>query len=41
MAERLVEHFQESTLDVIEKAPAKLLEVSGIGKVKAALKRYV
>ncbi|MFC1515460.1 ATP-dependent RecD-like DNA helicase [Thermodesulfobacteriota bacterium] len=37
MAERLVEHFQENTLDVIEKAPAKLLEVSGIGKVKAAL----
>ncbi|MBW2193961.1 MAG: AAA family ATPase, partial [Deltaproteobacteria bacterium] len=37
MAERLVEHFQENTLDVIEKAPAKLLEVSGIGKAKAAL----
>lgn len=37
MAERLVEHFKENTLDVIEKDPEKLLEVAGIGKAKAAL----
>jgi len=36
MADKLVSHFQERTLEVIEKSPAKLLEVSGIGKRKAA-----
>jgi len=36
MADRLVNHFQEHTLEVIEKTPEKLLEISGIGKRKAA-----
>ena len=37
MADKLVNHFKEHTLEVIETKPAKLLEISGIGKSKAAL----
>jgi len=36
MADKLVNHFKEHTLEVIEKNPSKLLEVSGIGRSKAA-----
>ena len=36
MADKLVDHFKEHTLEVIEKNPSKLLEVSGIGRSKAA-----
>jgi exodeoxyribonuclease V alpha subunit len=32
LAERIVTHFKEETFDVIETAPARLLEVSGIGE---------
>jgi exodeoxyribonuclease V alpha subunit len=36
LAGRLVGHFGESALEVIEKHPERLFEVSGIGKSKAA-----
>ena len=35
MARRLVQHFGEETLDIIEKQPGRLTEVSGIGKKTA------
>jgi exodeoxyribonuclease V alpha subunit len=35
MAERIVLHFGEDTLSVLENAPERLCEVSGIGKKKA------
>jgi hypothetical protein len=31
MAERIVDHFGQATLDVIERAPARLVEVPGLG----------
>ncbi len=34
LADRIVERFQENTLDIIENEPEKLLDVSGIGKAK-------
>ncbi len=34
LADRIVERFQEKTLDIIENEPEKLLDVSGIGKAK-------
>ncbi len=37
MAKRIVDHFQESSLDVIENEPQRLKEVPGIGKSKATL----
>ncbi len=37
IADRLLEHFKENTLEIIEKNPDKLLEVKGIGKAKADL----
>ena len=35
-ANRLVSHFGEQTLDIIENNPERLSEVNGIGKAKAA-----
>ncbi len=35
MARKLVDHFKEETLDIIEKYPARLHEITGIGKAKA------
>ena len=35
LARRLVDHFGMETLDVIERAPVRLTEVSGIGPVRA------
>ncbi len=37
LADRIVERFQENTLDIIENEPEKLLDVSGIGKAKKRL----
>ena len=34
MAGRIVDYFEESTLDIIENEPDRLLEVQGIGKAK-------
>ncbi len=34
MADRIVTHFRERTLDIIENEPGRLMEVSGIGKAK-------
>jgi len=36
MAQRLVEHFGERTLDILDEKPERLTEVEGIGKVRAA-----
>jgi exodeoxyribonuclease V alpha subunit len=35
MAARLIDYFEERTLEIIEKEPARLIEVTGIGKTKA------
>lgn len=35
MAGRMVDHFKDKTLEIIEESPQKLLEVEGIGKAKA------
>lgn len=37
MADRLITHFGADTLNVIEAAPEKLMEIKGIGREKAAL----
>jgi len=37
MAGRLIDHFRSRTLEIIETQPARLTEVAGIGKAKAAL----
>lgn len=34
LADKIVEHFQESTLDIIENEPGRLMEIKGIGKAK-------
>lgn len=34
MAEKIVDHFEDRTLDIIENEPDKLLEIHGIGKAK-------
>ena len=34
MADRIVEYFEDRTLDIIENEPERLLEVQGIGKAK-------
>lgn len=34
LAEKIVDHFENQTLDIIENEPARLLEVNGIGKAK-------
>lgn len=36
MAARLVNHFKEETLEIIEKTPERLREIDGIGQAKAA-----
>ncbi|PQP34087.1 ATP-dependent RecD-like DNA helicase, partial [Desulfobacteraceae bacterium SEEP-SAG9] len=35
MAARLINYFEDRTLEIIAKEPARLLEVTGIGKAKA------
>jgi exodeoxyribonuclease V alpha subunit len=37
MAERIVDHFGQATLEVIEQAPARLVEVSGLGPKRTAM----
>ena len=37
MADKIVDHFEENTLDIIENEPEKLLSVHGIGTVKKNL----
>lgn len=37
LADRMVNHFGDQTLDVIEKNPERLLEIEGIGKSKSLL----
>ncbi|MCF8069648.1 MAG: ATP-dependent RecD-like DNA helicase [Desulfobacterales bacterium] len=37
MAKKIIAHFGEEALEVIEKEPGRLLEVDGIGKTKAAI----
>jgi exodeoxyribonuclease V alpha subunit len=37
MAERIVDHFAETTLHVIEKQPARLVEVPGLGPKRTAM----
>jgi exodeoxyribonuclease V alpha subunit len=37
MAERIVEHFGQATLQVIEEAPARLVEVPGLGPKRTAM----
>ena len=36
MAKRLVDHFDDQTLDIIENHPERLMEIPGIGEQKAA-----
>ena len=37
MAERIVEHFGQATLEVIEQAPGRLVEVPGLGPKRTAM----
>jgi exodeoxyribonuclease V alpha subunit len=37
MAERIVDHFGQATLEVIEQAPARLVEVPGLGPKRTAM----
>jgi exodeoxyribonuclease V alpha subunit len=37
MAERIVEHFAEATLEVIEQAPGRLVEVAGLGRKRSGM----
>src|SRR6266516_137140 len=37
MAERIVDHFGEATLQVIEQAPGRLVEVAGLGPKRTAM----
>jgi exodeoxyribonuclease V alpha subunit len=37
MAERIVDHFGEATLEVIEQAPGRLVEVPGLGPKRTAM----
>ncbi len=37
MAKRIVEHFKEQSLEVIENEPERLMEIEGIGKAKLAV----
>jgi exodeoxyribonuclease V alpha subunit len=37
MAERIVDHFGPATLEVIEQAPARLVEVPGLGPKRTAM----
>src|SRR5215208_6975166 len=37
MAERIVDHFGETTLEVIEQAPGRLVEVPGLGPKRTAM----
>ena len=34
MADRIVDHFQETTFDIIENEPEKLMQIPGIGQAK-------
>jgi len=37
MAERIVDHFGQDTLRVIEQEPARLVEVPGLGRKRTAM----
>jgi exodeoxyribonuclease V alpha subunit len=37
MAERIVDHFGPATLEVIEQAPGRLVEVPGLGPKRTAM----
>jgi exodeoxyribonuclease V alpha subunit len=37
MAERIVDHFSQATLEVIEQAPGRLVEVPGLGPKRTAM----
>jgi uncharacterized protein YciI len=37
MAERIVDHFGPATLEVIEEAPGRLVEVPGLGPKRTAM----